>query len=366
MATSGGEDPSGSASSSASALDSLPFSSGNPRIEETRGVVLLHPEPPAASSSSLLPVGRKPRVCVPGVPNHLTYADFGRFCASWASNILETRIIRIDGVEDQYGVLIKFDTQSFTDSFYMSFNGNRFSSLEGNVCRVRFVEDVHYTQLIEHAHSSVTSSAEQPTCPNDLTKILEAFLQQYATILSTIRACQSGQTLRAQNKSMCVYRKCCAGLQIVEEYNDLVTSQLEKQRNYYESLLLEVKEDNEKEIAAATEKAVGIKVQKLQAKLDKCMEETGFLNDIHENLVKNMEMWRERIQKVKEREQAAIRLKDEKIEKLEEELRDLIAHFERQNTVAEASESMSSDINGSTILSVPSESSASSNSSIRN
>jgi BRCA1-associated protein len=65
---------------------------------------------------------------------------------------------------------------------------------------------------------------------------------------------------------------------------------------------------------------VGIKVQKLQAKLDKCMEETGFLNDIHENLVKNMEMWRERIQKVKEREQAAIRLKDEKIEKLEEEL----------------------------------------------
>lgn len=34
-----------------------------------------------------------------------------------------------------------------------------------DVCNVRFVEDVHYTQLIEHAHSSVTSSAEQPTCP---------------------------------------------------------------------------------------------------------------------------------------------------------------------------------------------------------
>jgi BRCA1-associated protein len=34
-----------------------------------------------------------------------------------------------------------------------------------DVCNVRFMEDVHYTQLIEHAHSSVTSSAEQPTCP---------------------------------------------------------------------------------------------------------------------------------------------------------------------------------------------------------
>lgn len=37
--------------------------------------------------------------------------------------------------------------------------------VQGDVCHVRFVEDVHYTQLIEHAHSSVTSLAEQPTCP---------------------------------------------------------------------------------------------------------------------------------------------------------------------------------------------------------
>jgi BRCA1-associated protein len=105
---------------------------------------------------------------------------------------------RIDGAEDQYSVLIKFDTLSSTDSFYKHFNGKRFSSLEvlasswsseytcfsavvikcratmidwrlmclqGDVSRVRFVEDVHYTQLIEHAHSLVTSSAEQPTCP---------------------------------------------------------------------------------------------------------------------------------------------------------------------------------------------------------
>uniref|UniRef100_A0A0D9VD14 UBP-type domain-containing protein n=1 Tax=Leersia perrieri TaxID=77586 RepID=A0A0D9VD14_9ORYZ len=462
MASSGesaSQSPPASTSSSASALYSVPFSSGNPRIEEARGVVLLHPDPPA---SSLLPIGRKPRVCVPAVPNHLTYADFWRFCGSFVTNILEMRIVRIDGVEDQYSVLIKFDTQRSTDDFYLNYNGKQFTSLEVAACRVRFVEDIHYTQLIEHAHSSVTSSAEQPTCPNDLTKILEAFLQQYATILSTVHACQNGQTLHAQycqqqpEKSMCsicgtsenlwicvicghvgcgrykgghaiehwketqhcysleletqkvwdyagdnyVHRliqsktdgnlveynfygdhsadgmcSTCngdAGISealldskveaIFEEYNDLVTSQLENQRNYYESLLLEVKEDNEKEIIAATEKAVGIKVQRLQSKLDKFMEETKFLNDIHENLVKNMEMWRERIQKVKEREQAALRLKDEKIEKLEEELRDLIAHFERQNTVAEASDSISSDISGSTILPVPSESSASSSS----
>ena len=43
-------------STSSHALDSVHFSSGNPRIEETRGVVLLHPDPPAASSSPHLPV----------------------------------------------------------------------------------------------------------------------------------------------------------------------------------------------------------------------------------------------------------------------------------------------------------------------
>ncbi|KAF0906047.1 hypothetical protein E2562_009059 [Oryza meyeriana var. granulata] len=466
---------SASTSLSASALDSVPFSSGNPRIEEARGVVLLYPDPPAAASSSsspVLPVGRKPWVFVPAVPNHLTYADFCNICGSFLTHMLEMRIVRIDGVEDQYSVLIKFDVQSSTDSFYENFNGRRFTSLEDNVCRVRFVEDIHYTQLIEHAHSSVTSSAEQPTCP----VCLERLDQDPGGILTTICnhsfhcACISKWTdsscpvcrycQQQPEKSMCsicgtsenlwicvicghvgcgrykgghaiehwketqhcysleletqkvwdyagdnyVHRliqsktdgnlveynfygdhsadgmcSTCSGdagigeallnskvEAIVEEYNDLVTSQLEKQRNYYESLLLEVKEDNEKEIAAATEKAVGIKVQKLQTKLDKCMEETRFLTDIHENLVKNMEMWRERIQKVKEREQAALRLKDEKIEKLEEELRDLMAHFERQDTVAEASDSISSDINEGTTLPVQSESSAKSSISIRN
>lgn len=37
--------------------------------------------------------------------------------------------------------------------------------MQGGVCHVRFVEEVHYTELIEHAHTSVTNLAEQPTCP---------------------------------------------------------------------------------------------------------------------------------------------------------------------------------------------------------
>jgi len=146
---------------------------------------------------------------------------------------------------------------------------------------------------------------------------------------------------------------------IVEEYNDLVTFQLEKQRNYYESLLLEVKEETEREISAATEKAMSIKLQKLEAKFEKFREEKRFLDEVNGNLVKNQEMWIETIRKAQAREQAALRLKDEKIEKLQEELRGLIAHFECQSAIAQAQDSFSSDIPGDMILPVASESSSS-------
>lgn len=39
-------------------------------------------------------VERKPLVCVLGVPNHMTYADFCQFCGSFVQHILEMRIVR--------------------------------------------------------------------------------------------------------------------------------------------------------------------------------------------------------------------------------------------------------------------------------
>jgi len=44
--------------------------------------------------------------------------------------------------------------------------------------------------------------------------------------------------------------------------------------------LQEAKEETEKEIAEAVEKAVTLKLQKLQAKLDKCMKEKKFMDDV--------------------------------------------------------------------------------------
>ncbi|XP_022023041.1 BRAP2 RING ZnF UBP domain-containing protein 2-like isoform X3 [Helianthus annuus] len=39
-------------------------------------------------------VGRCPLICVLGVPNHMTYADFCRFCGSFIHHILEMRVVR--------------------------------------------------------------------------------------------------------------------------------------------------------------------------------------------------------------------------------------------------------------------------------
>ncbi|KAK7325277.1 hypothetical protein VNO77_29437 [Canavalia gladiata] len=430
------EEPRESSSSSSSFSTSVfNFSSGNPRIEETRGLMHLFPdETPAA-----LPVGRKPLVCVVGVPNHMTYADFCQFSGSFIQHMLEMRIVRMDGMEDQYSVLIRFDDQDSTDSFYKHYNGRRFSSLEVEVCRVLFTLDVQYTGSIEHAQPSNASSTEQPTCP----VCLERLDQDTGGILTTIcnhsfhcsciskwadsscpvcRYCQQQAeksicfvcqttenlwicvicgfvgcgrykgghaiihwketqhcySLEVETKrvwdyvgdnyvhrliqsktdgklvelnSHCVHadNECgsCScdddGMNeamlnskveaIVNEYNELLATQLENQKLYFESLLQEVKEETERKISKAVQKAVSLKVQKIQSKIDRCNKEKKFLDDLNENLVKNEEIWKAKILEIEEREKKALRLMDGRVTDLEEQLRDLMVCLEGEKTV---------------------------------
>ncbi|XP_028794102.1 BRCA1-associated protein isoform X1 [Neltuma alba] len=439
MAVSGERSESSSSSFSLSNLtQAFPFSSGNPRIEETRGVMHLYREDPTSSSPSDLPVGRKPLVCVLGVPNHMTYADFCQFCGSFIQHILEMRIVRNDGMEDQYSVLIRFDDQDSTDGFYKHYNRRRFSSMEVEVCCVLFTLDVQYTGLIEHAQASNASSTEQPACP----VCLERLDQDTSGILTTIcnhsfhcsciskwadsscpvcRYCQQQAEKSTcfvcqttENLSICVicgfvgcgkYKAGHAKIHwketqhcyfqevetqrvwdyvkdnyvhrlilsktdgklvelnshcehagtgcgscscednamseailnskveaIVNEYNELLATQLENQKLYFESLLQEVKEETEREISKAVEKAVAVKLQKLQSKLDRCYKEKKFLDDLNENLLKNQEIWKAKILEIEEREKKAVKLKDDKIRALEEQLRDLMVCLENGKT----------------------------------
>ncbi|KAJ1435844.1 heme peroxidase [Sesbania bispinosa] len=122
------------------------FSSENSRIEETCDLMLFFPN----DTPSKLPVGRKPLACVIGVPNYMTYSDFCQLCGSFIHHMLEMRIVRMDGMEDQYGVLILFDEQESTDSFYKHYNGHRFSSLEVEVCRVLLTLNVFHEMNLEN------------------------------------------------------------------------------------------------------------------------------------------------------------------------------------------------------------------------
>ncbi|KAJ3708069.1 hypothetical protein LUZ61_011774 [Rhynchospora tenuis] len=421
--------------SSAGPTEAVLFSSGNPRIEETRGIMHLYRDitpsstSTTSSSSVILPIGRKPLVCVLAVPNHMTYADFCKFCGAFIQHMLEMRIVRIDGVDEQYSVIIRFDEQSFTDDFYKHFNRKRFSSLEEDICCVRYTVDVHQTESIERAQSSVSSSADCPVCLERLDQDKDS-----GGILTTIcnhsfhcsciskwtdsscpvcRYCQQqaestcsicGQSENLWLCVICGFVGCgrykeghavrhwketqhCYSLEletqrvwdyvgdnyvhrliqsktdgklvelsgdqqdeinrtcecdedlseallnskvgaIVEEYNNLLTSQLENQRKHFESLLLEIKEGNDKEIDEAVEKALHAKLPKLQMKLNKAIEEKTFLQEINKNLLENQEMWEEKIRKAEKREQISTRLKDLKIKQLEDQLSALIAQIE--------------------------------------
>ncbi|CAN6681231.1 unnamed protein product [Malus baccata var. baccata] len=147
---------------------------------------------------------------------------------------------------------------------------------------------------------------------------------------------------------------------IVDEYNRLVASQLENQRQYYESLLMEAKSKKESSISEAVEKAVNSKMQDLQAKLGKYLEEKNDVADINRNLIKDQETWRRKLKEIDEREAASLRLREEKIVDLEEQIRDFTVYIQAQKTVNDMTDSDS--IKGGTVLPVPSKQSSPANS----
>ncbi|XP_028067683.1 BRCA1-associated protein-like isoform X4 [Camellia sinensis] len=127
--------------------------------------------------------------------------------------------------------------------------------------------------------------------------------------------------------------------QIVNEYSELLTTQLENQKIYFESLLQEVEEETEREISEAIEKAAtgNQKLQKMQAKLDKCDQEKSFFDEINKSLLKNQDILKASIVEIEEREKKTLKLKDDKIRELEEQLGNLMVCLEAGSTVEQLS-----------------------------
>ncbi|KAF7838780.1 BRCA1-associated protein [Senna tora] len=120
---------------------------------------------------------------------------------------------------------------------------------------------------------------------------------------------------------------------IVDEYNRLLATQLENQRQYYESLLVEAKSKVDSSISEAVEKAVASTMQDLQSKLEKYTAEKDAVADVNKSLIKSQAIWRNKIKEVEEREAISMKLRDDKILDLEEQIRDLNIYIEAQKAI---------------------------------
>ncbi|BBN04669.1 BRCA1-associated protein [Marchantia polymorpha subsp. ruderalis] len=436
------------------------FSSGNPRVESTRGVMHLYRNTTAdPGSADQLPVGRSEHLCVLAVPTHMTGADFCQFTGSFMQNIEDMRIVRNDGVTDRYSVLMKFDKQSSADEFYRHYNGKPFSSLEAEVCHVLFTADVQYTDTAEEATLPPSGLTELPTCP----VCLERLDQNISGILTTVcnhsfhssciskwtdsscpvcRYCQQQSDKStcsicdtSENLWICVicgFVGCgryqeghainhwketqhCYSLEletqcvwdyvgdnyvhrliqsktdgklvelpapcrdgsedcssceaysrsaevdealydskleaIATEYDHLLTTQLESQRQYYEGLLEDAETRRDASISLAVEKAMSLKLQRMQQDMKKVQEEHEFLQQVNQSLVDNQKRWQQKFKEQEERERAAIKERDEKITDLEEQVRDFMIFIEAQKMLE--SSANAAELREGTILPLP-------------
>jgi len=436
-------------------------SARNPMIQHTRGILHLYrssssppassyasavaatpsssssgPAAPALACDSLLPSWRGTRLLVLAVPTRLSPDDFVRFCGPYVEHASEIRVIRDDGVEDRYSVLVEFEDQKSADGFYLDLNGWRFSSSEVEVCHALFIVAVQYTSSTEITVIPPVGSTELPTCPvcierldQDISGIVATncdhsfqcscvsmwvssscpvcqFCQKQSETPTnpTCSVCQTSENLwicvicgfvgcgrykeghsirhwkgtqhcysldletqrvwdyvgdsyvhrlnhsksdakHAKFRSKCEYSgdNCDSDMggvmfssktdTIVDEYNRLLASQLETQREYYEALLSEAKKEREHQISVAVDKAINDKLQEMHLKLENIMLEKKKVAEMNEKLTKSQDIWCKTVKGIEEREKAQLRLKDDTILDLEEQIKDFKYSIKLQKSI---------------------------------
>ncbi|KAJ3677227.1 hypothetical protein LUZ60_002951 [Juncus effusus] len=140
---------------------------------------------------------------------------------------------------------------------------------------------------------------------------------------------------------------------IVDEYNALLASQLETQRQYYEGLLLEAKNqrDRKENFSKAVDEGLSIKLHEIQLKLENLNKENKNLAIMNDELAKNQNIWREKLKEIEQREKETSKSKDEMIRDLEEQIRDFTVCIEAQKTIGKVTGG--DEIRGGMLLPVP-------------
>ncbi|KAF3669404.1 putative topless-related protein 4-like [Capsicum annuum] len=383
---------------------------------ELRGIAHLFRHLLSSSYATTIanPIFRTTTVFIVAAPNYLYPNEFLLFCGADLVDFSHVMFLKNDGVEHSYSVLINLVSQLAADGFYCSFNGKRFKPTEAEVCHIYFIQSVEYAESAYIASTPPVGYTELPTCPvcrlcqqqdekpacsecgtvkNLCVCLICGFVgcgryeKKHAIKHWTDAAHHYSLELETQqiwdyvgdkyvhrlnqskgdSKLVTVNSRCTAADgecttcvhdedssfsgalfsskvdSIVDEYNDLLASQLETQRQHYESLLAEAKSGKESSISRAVEKAVFSKMNDLQAKVEMYTEEM-------KSIAETLTMLRERL---------LLKLKDDNILDLKEQIRDLKVYVEAQKKLSNMG---ISDGKGGTVLSVESNKQSSSNS----
>ncbi|KAH9605127.1 hypothetical protein KSS87_001485 [Heliosperma pusillum] len=444
---------------------SLPCNS-NPNFSERRGIIhlyrtlLTHPSTSHPSSPPIL--------FIVAVPNYFSSDDLFRLFGSHISNVSDFLIIRNDGVEDRYSVLIRTEDEVSAHAFYRALNGKRFSPPEVEICHIVYVVSSEFTGLAEIASTPPPGYIELPTCPICLERLdqdtcgIQTTLCDHSFHCSCISkwtylscqvcrlcqqqddkpncsVCNTSENLwvcvicgfvgcgrykeghmfghwkdthhcysldletqrvwdyegdsyvhrlnqsKTDGKSSVVDSHCishdgncntCGDGEdseitwalfnskvetIMDEYNHLLATQLENQRQYYESLLAEAKSKRDNVSVEATEKASSLK--DLLCKLEQYEENKKTVMDMNHKLIKDQEEYKKKLEEIEKRldvcvpdiklqmEMSYAKSRNEQIFDLEEQIRDVKFFIAAQTKLGHMSDQ--DGIKGGTVLPVP-------------
>jgi BRCA1-associated protein len=96
------------------------------------GIVRLFTTPTEMKSQILL---------ILGIPKYLLVKDFLKLIQKFTSKCIYLREIQ-DSIENRRMILLKFQDESSSVSFYEEFNGKKFNSFEPEVCSIAYVNDI--------------------------------------------------------------------------------------------------------------------------------------------------------------------------------------------------------------------------------
>ncbi|KAI3778858.1 hypothetical protein L2E82_08245 [Cichorium intybus] len=205
-------------------------------------------------------------VFIVAVPNYLSPEKFIAFCGS--------------------------HVEYFSDLCFISYNGKRFSLPETEVCHIYLAQLVEYLDSAKIASIPQPGYTKLPTCPICLERLdhdtssINITVCDHSFQCSCITkwpfwSCQLKVSVVKKRMMKLVGALFSSNVDtIVDEYNFLLATQMETQRQHYELLLVDAKSRKEILIREVIGKAEAEKTQEIQSKLEEVTKETKAVSHV--------------------------------------------------------------------------------------